>query len=256
MDKEGQSPNSAGVFHSANIGDKATPEYFSNIEGGNKDSGKVQRRMTHQARKILIIILSAVAAITLVVTLIFIIINVTGKKVGSRTHEELPTAIDDIELRTYGVVYQQDNGGYAEALTYLANLIMDLHDSEVDDNLVFAARAFFAQLVYEAGGGSQLGIQEALKLLDQAQTEREKYTIYMTLSRLYTWENNMGLGNYYEDLANELDVPENKVETRGANEDGNNFVIEDSEESAAAAQRAEEARNAANTEAEGGDDEE
>lgn len=227
MDKEGQGPNSAGVFHSAKIGDKATPEYFSNVQGGKKDDEKVHRRLTHQTRKILIITLSIVAAITLIVTLVFVIISVSGKKIGSRTEEEIPSTLDDIELRTYGVVYRQENGGYAEALTYLNNVILDLYDAGSDENLIFAARAFFAQLVYEAGGGSQLGIQEALKLFSQAQTERQKYIIYTTLARLYNWDGNTELGTYYDNLSNELDVAENKVETKGANEEGNDYVIED-----------------------------
>ena len=138
MDKEGQGPNSAGVFHSAKIGDKATPEYFSNVQGGKKDDEKVHRRLTHQTIKILIITLSIVAAITLIVTLVFVIISVSGKKIGSRTEEEIPSTLDDIELRTYGVVYRQENGGYAEALTYLNNVILDLYDAGSDENLIFA----------------------------------------------------------------------------------------------------------------------
>ncbi len=234
MDKEGQDPSSAVVFNSANIGDKATPEYFSNIEGGKKDKTKVRKRMTRQTRKTLLIILGVVIALLFVIVMIFVIMNIANShKYGERTEQELPTTSDDIEQRTYDVVYRDENGGYREALIYLNNLIMDMVDSGSNANLIFAARAFRAKLAYEAGGGSQLGIQEALKLEESAETERQKYIIYSTLANLYYREGNLPMFNYYSSMTDDLDVEENKIETYGttqADDEDPEYLDEENED--------------------------
>lgn len=196
------------VFHSDNIGTKATPEYFSNVKGGKKNQEKVENKRTRITRKTLFIILGAILGVAVIFIIVFAIINLAVRPRGSHTGESLPTTISEVEERTYKVLYSgSETGGYANALRYVNNIIADLIESESDADLTFATRAFRSRLAYEAGGHT-VGINDALNLIRDDLTDTQKYIIYITLTDLYYKEGNITESDKYYNMALGLDVAE------------------------------------------------
>ena len=110
MDKEGQNAH-VPVFQSENIGNKATPEYFSNVKGGKKDQEKVEDKRSRVSRKTLFTILGALVGALVIVLVIALVANLLSRPKGSRTDEVMPTTADEIERRAYAVVYSGDENG-------------------------------------------------------------------------------------------------------------------------------------------------
>lgn len=218
MDKEGQNasaPNfEADVFNSDSIGNRATPEYFSNVAGGKKDKEKVAEKRTGQSRKRLFIILGVVAATLLITMVVALILNFGHRPHGSRTDEELPADITDIETRAYKVVRSGDEEGYTNALYYLNDLIRDMDDLKLNPDLIFAAYAVRARITFE-GGAREVAIEEALRLAKEADTEMQKLYIYHELFYMYNQMGDIEKREFYGDLLRDLDVDLEKDATGG-----------------------------------------
>lgn len=206
MDNKGQNAN-ASVFHSENIGSQATPEYFSNVKGGKKDKEKVERIRSQKSRKPLFITLGIVAVALLVIMTIALVRTLNHPR-GSRTDEEMPTTTNEIESRAYKVLYS--SGRYEDALVYLNNLISDMSDLGVSSEQIFEAYAVRARIAYQAGG-EDVAAQEALRLAGEADTDTKKYAIYNVLYYIYSKEGNEEKSNFYSEMMNELNVPQNKI---------------------------------------------
>lgn len=204
MDKEGQRPNTP-VFQSGDIGNKATPEYFVNVKGGKKDQAKVEKKRSRISRKTLTLIFSCIAAAIIIVLTVALIANLTSRPKGSRTDEVIPVTMQEIEKRTYKVLYSGDENGYENAIVYLNDLIKDLGDLNQSQDLIFAAYAVRARIAYQAGA-KETAIAEALRLADEADTNTEKLYAYHELFYMYNQEGNTEKRDFYGDLLKELDV--------------------------------------------------
>ncbi len=212
MDKEGQRPNTP-VFQSGNIGSKATPEYFVNVKGGKKDQEKVEKKRSRVSRKTLTIILGIVAGILIVILMVVLISNFVRPR-GSRTEEVMPTTQTEIEDRAYKVLYSTGEDGYENAIVYLNDLIKDMGDLNYSSELIFDAYATRAYIAYQAGG-ADVAIDEALRLVKEADTDEKKYSIYRVLFYIYGKEGNKEKRKFYSDMMDELNVPENKIDGMG-----------------------------------------
>ena len=207
MDKEGQNTSSS-VFHSESIGSQVTPEYFSNIKGGKKDKEKVQKIRSERSRKPLFITLGVVATILLIIMIIALVRTFNHPR-GSRTDEEMPTTTSEIESRAYKVLYE--SGKYENALAYLNDLIRDMKDLGASSEQIFEAYVVRARIAYQAGG-EDVAIQEALRLVKEADTDTKKYSIYNVLYFMYSQEKNEEMSAFYSEMMDELNVPQNSIE--------------------------------------------
>ncbi len=231
MDKEGQNTNApdfeANVFNSDSIGNRATPEYFSNVKGGKKDKEKVAEIRSKKSRKPLFITLGTFAAALIIVMVIALIATLAVHRHGSRTDEEMPTNTAEIESRAYKVLYS--SGKYENAIVYLNDLIKDMKDLGVDSELIFEAYAVRARIAYQAGGGD-VAIQEALRLAKEADTDTKKINIYRVLAYIYAGEGDTEKYKFYSDLLEEMGAcndenavgggDEIEVESDGAESEG------------------------------------
>ena len=215
MDNEGQNAKTP-VFHSGNIGNKATPEYFSNVKGGKKDQEKVERKRARISKKALMIIWGVIAAVLVIVLMIALIANLTSRPKGSRTNEELPPSQQDIEIRAYKVVYSGDENGYENALYYLNDLIKDMEDVNYNSDVIFEAYSVRALIAYQAGG-EDVAISEAKRLVKEADTAEKKYSIYSTLNLIYSQAGDTEKRDFYRDMAFALDV-ETNAQAQGGGE--------------------------------------
>lgn len=204
MDKEGQNAT-APVFHSESIGNKATPEYFSNVKGGKKDQEKVEDKRSRVSRKTLFTILGALVGALVIVLVIALVANLLSRPKGSRTDETMPSNYTEIEERTYKVLYSGDENGYENAIVYLNDLIKDMKDLNQSSELIFAAYAVRARVAYQAGAKAT-AISEALRLASEADTNVEKLYAYHELFYMYNQEGDTEKRDFYGDLLRELDV--------------------------------------------------
>ena len=216
MDKEGQNAH-VPVFQSENIGNKATPEYFSNVKGGKKDQEKVEDKRSRVSRKTLFTILGALVGALVIVLVIALVANLLSRPKGSRTDEVMPTTADEIERRAYAVVYSGDENGYENAIIYLNDLIRDMGDLNYNSELLFDAYITRARIAYQAGGGD-VAIGEALRLAKEADTADKKYQAYDLLYNLYNQEGKNEKRDFYGDLIGELNQ-ENNTQALGGGED-------------------------------------
>ena len=226
MDKEGQNTNApdfeANVFNSDSIGNRATPEYFSNVVGGKKDKEKVIEKRTQQSRKRLFIVLGAISALLLIVMFTALIINFNTKPHGSRTDEAMPSNMSEIEERAYKVVYSGDEDGYTNALYYLNDMISDMEDLNLSPDLIFAVYAVRARITFQ-GGAREVAVEEALRLADEANTDIQKLYAYHELFYMYNQMGETDKRDFYGDLLAELDVDLEKDAIGGiADEDDEN----------------------------------
>ena len=213
MDNEGQSVKTP-VFSSGDIGSQATPEYFSNVKGGKKDKEKVEQKRARISKKTLFTILGTVFAVLILVLGITLIANLTSRHRGSRTDEEMPVSMQEIEKRTYERLYHDNVLDYKNAIYYLNDLMKDMKELNQNQELIFNSKVFRARLVYN-GGLKQAGIDEALRLAKEASTDYEKYYVYSTLSYIYNQEKNAEKRDFYMDLLKELNYnPETEGEGR------------------------------------------
>lgn len=213
MDNEGQSVKTP-VFSSGDIGSQATPEYFSNVKGGKKDKEKVEQKRARISKKTLFTILGTVFAVLILVLGITLIANLTSRHRGSRTDEEMPVSMQEIEKRTYERLYHDNVLDYKNAIYYLNDLMNDMKELNQNQELIFNSKVFRARLVYN-GGLKQAGIDEALRLAKEASTDYEKYYVYSTLSYIYNQEKNAEKRDFYMDLLKELNYnPETEGEGR------------------------------------------
>ena len=215
MDKEGQRPNTP-VFQSGNIGSKATPEYFVNVKGGKKDQEKVEKKRSRISRKTLTLIFSCIAAAIIIVLTVALIANLTSRPKGSRTDEVLPDSKSEIEKRAYKVLYSTGEDGYENAIVYLNDLIRDMGDLNYNSELIFDAYATRALIAYQAGG-EDVAINEALRLLKEADTVNKKYSIYSTLILIYSQEGDNEKRDFYRSMVSELDT-ETNAQAQGGGE--------------------------------------
>lgn len=204
MDKEGQNTDTP-VFQSDTIGNRVTPEYFSNVKGGKKDKEKVTEARTKKSRRGLFITLGIIAALLIIVMITALNINFSHRPYGSRTDEEVPADISDIETRAYKVVRSGDEEGYTNALYYLNDLIRDMDDLKLNPDLIFAAYAVRARITFE-GGAREVAIEEALRLAKEADTEMQKLYIYHELFYMYNQIGDIEKREFYGDLLRDLDV--------------------------------------------------
>ncbi len=202
MDNEGQSANPP-VFQSGNIGNKATPEYFSNVKGGNKDQEIVERKRAHLSKKTLFIILGVIAAVLVVILMVALIANLTSRPKGSRTDEAMPATMDDVETRTYENLYKDNTADYSTALVYITDLINDMEDLNQSQDLIFCTKILRTKIIFQ-GGLRERGIDMALSLTKKADTDYEKNCAYNTLSYMYNQEQNTDKRDFYMDLIKEL----------------------------------------------------
>ena len=217
MDKEGHNANTS-AFHSEDIGNQATTEFFSNVTGGRKDKDKIERKRIRVSRKALFVIFGALAAISVVILFTILIINLNSRPHGSRTDEALPSSSSEIEERAYKVLYSGDPRGYYNAIYYLKNLIQDMEDAKQNPELIFDAYALRARIAY-MGGGGETAINEALRLANKAETDNEKYTIYKVLFYMYNQEGDKERRDFYGDMMYQLNVEANKLGGEGGYED-------------------------------------
>lgn len=204
MDKEGQNANTP-IFHSGSIGNKATPEYFSNVKGGKKDQEKVAKKRTRISRKALFMIFGAIIAALIVILMIVLIAHFTARPHGSRTDEDMPTTISEVEQRAYKVLYSGDENGYYNTLYYLNDMIKDMNDLNYDPDLIFATYAVRAHITFQ-GGARQVAIDEALRLAEEATNDIQKLYAYHELFYMYNQEGNTEKRDFYGDLMDELNV--------------------------------------------------
>ena len=204
MDKEGQNAN-VPAFHSGDISNKATPDYFSNVKGGKKDKEIVSNKRSKKSRKALFITLGALAGALVVVLIITLVTTVFNHSRGSRTDETMPTTMQEIEERAYKVLHSGDENGYENTLYYLNDLILDMKDLNIDPEIIFAVYAVRARIAYE-GGAKETGIEEALRLAREANTDLEKLYAYHELFYIYNREGNPEKRDFYGSLMDELNV--------------------------------------------------
>lgn len=202
MDNEGQNAKTP-VFHSGNIGNKATPEYFSNVKGGKKDQEKVERKRARISKKTLMIIWGVIAAVLVIVLMIALIANLTSRPKGSRTDEAMPVTIDEVEERTYEHLYTGDTADYPVAVTYITDLINDMEDLNQNKDLVFCSKVFRTRIIFR-GGLREKGIKMAFALAEEANTDHQKDCAYNALAYMYSQEQNIEKRNFYMDLVKEL----------------------------------------------------
>ena len=122
-----------------------------------------------------------------------------------------------------------------------------MKDLGVSSELIFEAYAVRARIAYQAGG-EDVAIQEALRLAKEADTDAKKYKIYNVLYYIYSQEGNTDKSNFYNDMINELNVPENKIEGEAPVADKNGDPVEEnsdneSNKSTENAENAEEGNN-------------
>lgn len=197
-------------FQSSDIGDKATPEYFSRVEGGKKNQEKVVVKRTHTHRKALMIILAIVLGLAVIFIAVFAIINLSNRTITKRTHEELPTTISEVRHRTYKKA--KETGKYYDGVLYLNDLILDMQDSNADQDLIFESKIFLARFLYEAGDPDM-----ALRILRYAEseghlTDRQKYWLYSGYIDIYESENKSEEVEYYRDQFKLLDINNNQMD--------------------------------------------
>lgn len=202
MDKEGQRPNTP-VFQSGNIGSKATPEYFVNVKGGKKDQEKVEKKRSRISRKTLTLIFSCIAAAIIIVLTVALIANLASRPKGSRTDEEMPTTIDEVEKRTYEHLYTGDTADYPVAVTYISDLIKDMEDTNQNKDLIFCSKILRTRIAFR-GGLREKAIELALALTEEADTDYQKNCAYNALSYMYNQEQNTEKRDFYMDLLKEL----------------------------------------------------
>lgn len=203
MDNEGQRPNTP-VFQSGNIGNKATPEYFSNVKGGKKDQEKVAEKRTRVSRKTLFVVLGVIAAVLVIILVIALVANLLSRPKGSRTDETMPATMDEVETRTYENLYRDGNyADYSNALVYITDLINDMEDLNQNQDLIFCAKILRTKIIFQ-GGLRERGIDMALVLTNKADTDYKKNCAYNTLSYMYNQEQDIDKRNFYMDLIKDL----------------------------------------------------
>ena len=202
MDKEGQRANTP-VFQSGSIGNKATPEYFSNVKGGKKDKEKVETKRSRVSRKTLTLIFSCIAAAIIIVLTIALIANLASRPKGSRTDEEMPTTFDEVEKRTYENLYSGDTADYSVALAYLTDLIDDMEDLNQNSGLIFCSKVFRTKIIFQ-GDLREQALGMAQGLLEEASTDQEKDCAYEILAFMYNQEQDTEKRDFYMDLIKEL----------------------------------------------------
>lgn len=210
MDTEGQN-SSNPVFHSGDIGSQATSEVFSNVTGGKKDKEKVKDRRTRISRRTLFVALGIVCAALIIALSIALIMGLSRPPHGSRTDEEIPTAIEDVEKRVYNTLYSDEEIDYKKAILYLNDLMEDIKDYDRSSGLLFSAYILRVRLVFQ-GGLRKQAITEALRLLNEADTDYKKYQVYAALYYMYNQQGDEDRRDFYGDLIGELDVD---LETKG-----------------------------------------
>ena len=196
-------------FASDNIGDRATTEYFSKVEGGKKNKEKIVKKRTRFTRKALFIILGVIIALTAIFITIFTIINISNKNIGKRTNEELPSTIVEVQRRAYKAA--NATGRYYDGIVYLGDLILDMQDSNIDPEFIFETEVYLARFIYEAGDA-----ETAVSLLEDLEnqeylTDLQKYWLYGGLIDIYTNEDNTEKVKEYQELFDKLDVHNNYV---------------------------------------------
>lgn len=217
MDKEGQDKVPDNSFESKNIGYVSTPEYFSNVKGGRKDKEKVERKRFNISHRTLRIIAIVTASLLAVILLITLIINlVASNNLGKRTHEPIPTELSTIETKAYEVAVSK---GYGDALVYLTDLMADLEDASRDINLIFGVKALRIQMLYSSGWPAY-AFSEAESLKEDAINERQRYTVFALLAKMYSWDGDNDMANYYRELAESVNVDDNSAEGLGDPEEG------------------------------------
>ena len=211
MVKEGQNLGGAKVFESKDIGNREKPDYFINVNDAEKKA-KEREKLAKPIRKRLIIILAAIAGFLILAILVTIIVNVV-KKDRHEVYDGLgvPTAISEVEQRTYNMVYTDGIAtadGWKNGLYFLNTLIADMTQEDNDSDLIFAIYAFRAKLAYQAGG-HDTALNNALELANVAASDAQKFSAYDALAWIYMWRGEMEESRKYDDLKNALDVPQN-----------------------------------------------
>lgn len=200
---EGQN-NTNISFDSQKIGTRPTVDYFSNIDGGRKDDEKIQRHRTRLTRKALTIILAALGAILVVVTIIFLVNIIGGNKPREYTSDDFPQNINDFEEKAYSLVYS-DGWSYGEVATFIEYAIADSKDPERTLQLKLMRIEFLRQAGYvEAAEG------ELIYLLENTYDDPSKYLVYMAAANFYYNIGDVGLAETYQLIADRLDVPQNQ----------------------------------------------
>ena len=218
MVKEGQNLGGAKVFESKDIGNREKPDYFINVNDAEKKA-KEREKLAKPIRKRLIIILAAIAGFLILAILVTIIVNVV-KKDRHEVYDGLgvPTAISEVEQRTYNMVYTDGittADGWKNGLYFLNTLITDMTQEDSDPDLIFAIRAFRSKLAYQAGG-HDVAVSDALNLANVAVTDAQKFSAYDALAWIYMWRGEMEESKKYDDMKDELDVPQNAGGSVGA----------------------------------------
>lgn len=194
-------------FTSNNIGEKATTEYFSKVEGGKKNKEKVAERRTRFTRKTLFTIFGIVIGVVLIVVVILIISGVINShRIGKRTGEEITTDAAVIQQRAYEKAY--DTGKYKDGLVYFNNAILDAKDAGANEDFLITALIYRAEFAYDAGGHNA-AIDDLLKVEKTYElSDKQKLQMYLALSNLYTKNGDvMNAEKYtkmYTDLSKEI----------------------------------------------------
>ncbi len=196
-------------FTSDNIGEKATTEYFSKVEGGKKNKEKVAERRTRFTRKTLFTILGIIVAIAVVFAVIFVVINISNRRIGKRTQEELPASMIEVQRRTFKAA--DATGRYYDGIVYLKDLILDMKDSDTDPDFLFEVYVYMARFIYQAGDPDN-----ALLLLNRLEdqgslTDLRKYWLYSSFIDIYKSENNEDGVAKYQELFDKLNINENFI---------------------------------------------
>lgn len=195
-------------FASKDIGNKATVEYFSNVEGGKKNQEKVMRRRTHATRKTLQVVLACAIGAVVIVAIIFVVLNLTGSKIGKRTGEQIPEDPSVLLVRAYEEAYK--TGEYKDGLIYMNNMILDMKDNGYGNDKIIPALIYRAEFAYDAGGGS-VAIDELLDIEESYDlTDKQKYLLYIVLASLYRKSGNDQYADSYNNKAEAIGLKYNK----------------------------------------------
>ena len=202
---EGQN-NTNISFDSEKIGTRPTVDYFSNIDGGRKDDDKISRNRTRVTRKTLTIILAALGAILLVITIIFLVNVLGGPKPTQYTSDDFPEDMNAFEEKAYSLVYSE-GWSYGEVSTFIDYAIADSKDAERTLRLKLL-RAEFLRL----GGYTDAAENEMKTLIENAYTDAQKYIVLSAAAHFYYFAGDTDLAELYQWQADQLDVPENQGE--------------------------------------------
>ena len=199
-------------FSSNDIGDRATTEYFSRVEGGKKNKEKVTAKRTRFTRRTLFIIFGIVIGIVIIAAIILGVFGILNThRIGKRTGDEITMDAAVIQQRAYEKAYE--TGKYEDGLVYFNNAMLDSIDAGADKEFIITALIYRAEYAYDAGGHNA-AINNLLKIEESYElTDKQKLQMYIALAGLYSKNGDTANAEKYNEKYEEM------IETVGENRD-------------------------------------